>query len=870
MAELIESSSDRVHAASGSSSEKPFEKEFQFLHPNAIDETRRNYRAHPKQWSSSSSNSISTQIQMHCATPPPNRIIIGNETSVSKSSTTPQSCLNTRILAIVEGRGKARGEIGMACIDVKNPVLILSQFADTPAYIRLAVQLNVFNPLEVILSSTILESGAKSKLICRIQELFPEISIVTVQRKYFNETRGLQYIQELCAPEYKAVEIEVSPKYYCLAASAALLKYVEFKQNMTYALNSLKIIYCTSADTTMISTTTARCLELVTNEMGRKEHCFYSVLNHTLTPGGDRMLRANILQPPCDFDTINTRLECISELIQEEELFYSLKSVISKFVDTEQFLSLCVQISKEDNVRNCEQKIANVINLKYSLELVKPLSHCLSSYKNTLFQTYYEALSDERFADLQLKIGLVIHKDARWEKGVLNMHMQKCFAVKPNINGLLDVARRAYCESVNDVSDIVQQLEAQYSLPLQVGYNSLRGFFIQIPLKNFPASKELPTIFLKVNKYKNYITCTTEDLIKLNDRIQESLHEIYLMSDLIINEVLNEIRDHIGCLYNLTEAVSSIDFLLSLAHVCTLSDHVRPNFSNTLAIKNGRHPVVEKVIGTTFVPNDVFLCEEMNFIILTGANMSGKSTFLKQVCLLQIMAQMGSYVPAEFANFRIADQILTLFGEGSDIEKNYSTFMLQMKETSHILKNATEKSLVLLDEPGKGTKREEGYAIAFAICEELLKTKAFVFCSTHFSQLTQLSDMYPNIENYHFNVDLVVNEEEGCVCNFTYKLIAGSCKEKYYGIKLAELSGLPECVLKEAHELVQASPEVEASKNEKVFPCKENREEIKLAIHLINLAQECNLEEDKLKDHLRALQSQFLSPSSQSDALVNP
>nr|XP_042907671.1 mutS protein homolog 4 isoform X3 [Parasteatoda tepidariorum] len=805
MAELIESSSDRVHAASGSSSEKPFEKEFQFLHPNAIDETRRNYRAHPKQWSSSSSNSISTQIQMHCATPPPNRIIIGNETSVSKSSTTPQSCLNTRILAIVEGRGKARGEIGMACIDVKNPVLILSQFADTPAYIRLAVQLNVFNPLEVILSSTILESGAKSKLICRIQELFPEISIVTVQRKYFNETRGLQYIQELCAPEYKAVEIEVSPKYYCLAASAALLKYVEFKQNMTYALNSLKIIYCTSADTTMISTTTARCLELVTNEMGRKEHCFYSVLNHTLTPGGDRMLRANILQPPCDFDTINTRLECISELIQEEELFYSLK-----------------------------------------------------------------ALSDERFADLQLKIGLVIHKDARWEKGVLNMHMQKCFAVKPNINGLLDVARRAYCESVNDVSDIVQQLEAQYSLPLQVGYNSLRGFFIQIPLKNFPASKELPTIFLKVNKYKNYITCTTEDLIKLNDRIQESLHEIYLMSDLIINEVLNEIRDHIGCLYNLTEAVSSIDFLLSLAHVCTLSDHVRPNFSNTLAIKNGRHPVVEKVIGTTFVPNDVFLCEEMNFIILTGANMSGKSTFLKQVCLLQIMAQMGSYVPAEFANFRIADQILTLFGEGSDIEKNYSTFMLQMKETSHILKNATEKSLVLLDEPGKGTKREEGYAIAFAICEELLKTKAFVFCSTHFSQLTQLSDMYPNIENYHFNVDLVVNEEEGCVCNFTYKLIAGSCKEKYYGIKLAELSGLPECVLKEAHELVQASPEVEASKNEKVFPCKENREEIKLAIHLINLAQECNLEEDKLKDHLRALQSQFLSPSSQSDALVNP
>ncbi|GFY01527.1 mutS protein homolog 4 [Trichonephila clavipes] len=462
---------------------------------------------------------------------------------------------------------------------------------------------------------------------------------------------------------------------------------------------------------------TARHLELVTNEMGKVEHCLYGILNHTLTPGGDRLLRANILQPPCDLNTINTRLDCISELIDKEELFYDLKSVIGKFVDTEHLLSLCIQIQKEENVRSCEQKIANVICMKHTLELVKPLRNCLEPCSNALFQTYFQILSDERFLKLQEKIGLVIHTDARWQKGVLNMHMQKCFAVKPNINGLLDVARRAYSESVNDVSD----------------------------------------------------------------RIQESLNEIYLMSDIIINEVLNEVREHIGCLYNLTEAVSSIDFLLSLAHVCTLSDHVRPEFSTSLAIKNGRHSVIEKICGTTFMPNNAFLCEEMNFMILTGANMSGKSTYLKQLAVLQIMAQMGSYVPAEFASFRIADQILTRMGSSSDIEKNYSTFMLQMKEANFVLQHTTEKSLIIMDELGKGTNIEEGCAIAYAICEELLKTKAFVLCSTHFSQLTQLASVYPNVENYHFSVEYILDKTKGCTCNFTHTLTPGPCKEKYYG-----------------------------------------------------------------------------------------
>ncbi|GFQ66206.1 mutS protein homolog 4 [Trichonephila clavata] len=767
-----------------------------FLHPAVYTNATKKCR---KLWSTSNCNSAQRTSGRQSST----SLSMGEQSFVSKSSTTPQSCANTKIIAIVEGRGIARGEIGMACIDIKNPVLLLSQFADTQAYLRLAVQLNVLKPFEVVMPNTSLEHGSKTKLLCRIRELFPEMTTVTVQRKYFNEIKGLQYIQELCASEYKTVEIEVSPKYYCLAACAALLKYFEFKQNVTFACNSLKVVYCTSADTTMISMATARHLELVTNELGKLEHCLYGILNHTLTPGGDRLLRANILQPPCDLNTINTRLDCISELIDKEELFYDLKSVIGKFVDTEHLLSLCIQIPKEENVRSCEQKIANVICMKHTLELVKPLRNCLEPCSNALFQTYFQILSDERFLKLQEKIGLVIHTDARWQKGVLNMHMQKCFAVKPNINGLLDVARRAYSESVNDVSG---------------------GLSVSVVFK--PST-------------------TNFNLQLISDRIQESLNEIYLMSDLIINEVLNEIREHIGCLYNLTEAVSSIDFLLSLAHVCTLSDHVRPEFSTSLAIKNGRHPVVEKICGTTFMPNNAFLCEEMNFMILTGANMSGKSTYLKQLAALQIMAQMGSYVPAEFASFRIADQILTRMGSSSDIEKNYSTFMLQVLMIFELL-NSIRTSI------------EEGCAIAYAICEELLKTKAFVLCSTHFSRLTQLASVYPNVENYHFSVEYILDKTKGCTCNFTHTLTPGPCKEKYYGIKIAEISTLPQTIVLEAKRLVTAWSETRSPDSEDGVSCGENKEKIKLAIHLIQLArQDTLLDLEGLKEHLQNLQAQF-------------
>ncbi|GIY99180.1 mutS protein homolog 4 [Caerostris extrusa] len=197
--------------------------------------------------------------------------------------------------------------------------------------------------------------------------------------------------------------------------------------------------------------------------------------------------------------------------------------------------------------------------------------------------------------------------------------------------------------------------------------------------------------------------------------------------------------------------------------------------------KNGRHPVIDKICTTTFIPNNAFLCEEMNFIVLTGANMSGKSTYLKQLAVLQIMAQMGSYIPAEFASFRIADQILTRMGSNSDIEKNYSTF----------------------------------YATGV------------VLCSTHFTQLTHLASVYPNVENYHFKVDYVVDESMGCSCNFTHVLTPGPCKEKYYGIKIAEISTMPQSIVSDAKSLLMFGLKKQ-DMNLIFSTCEENKEKLNL------------------------------------------
>ncbi|XP_066046759.1 mutS protein homolog 4 isoform X2 [Chamaea fasciata] len=764
--------------------------------------------------------------------------------SATSSSAVSAHTVASVIVAVVEGRGLARGEVGMASIDLKNPEIILSQFADNATYAKVITKLKILTPLEIIMSNTACDPGNITKLFNLIAEHFKNVTFTTVQRKYFNETKGLEYIEQLCASEFSTVFMEVQSKYYCLAAAAALLKYVEFIQNAVFAPKSLKVRFQGSEKTAMIDSSSAQNLELVINNRDpRNGHTLLGVLNYTKTPGGSRRLRSNILEPLVDAETINTRLDCVQELLQSEELFFGLQAVISKFLDTEQLLSVLVQIPKQDTVKTAESKITNLIHLKHTLELVEPLKAALRSCNAQLLKAYYNSLEDTRFGIMLEKITTVINDDTRYMKGCLSMRTQKCYAVKPNVSEFLDIARRTYTEIVDDIA----------------GFSSARGFFIRMnaDCSTLP-NGQLPSEFTKITKMKNTYSFTSADLIKMNERCQESLREIYHMTYLIVCKLLNEIYEHIHCLYKLSDIVSMLDMLLSFAHACTLSDYVRPEFTDTLAIKQGWHPILEKIAMEKPVSNNTYLTEGNNFVIITGPNMSGKSTYLKQIALCQIMAQIGSYVPAEYCSFRIAEQIFTRIGMDDDIETNASTFMKEMKEITYIIQNANDKSLIIIDELGRGTSAEEGIGICYAACEYLLNLKAFILFATHFLELCHIDALYPNVENYHFEVQHVrssVGNKEKIA--YTYTLSKGYTEEKNYGLKAAEMSSLPSSIILDAKEIKNHIAKQISHRQKSTPEMMKQRAAYQLAMRLVQTARNSRLDPDSLRVYLKALKKKY-------------
>ncbi|XP_077394456.1 mutS protein homolog 4 [Festucalex cinctus] len=789
----------------------------------------------------------------------PLRTPLTDHTATSCSSSTAGSGSSV-IVALVEGRGLARGEIGMASLNLKCPELVLSQFADTGTYAKVITKVHVLFPLEILMPDTACDKGKGTKLFSLITENFQGVAFTAIQRKYFNEKKGLEYIQQLCAPEFSTVLMEVQAKYYCLAAAAALLKYLEFIQNSIYAAKSLKVSFKGSEKTAMIDSASASNMELVVNNKDhRSEHTLLGVLNYTKTPGGARRLRSNILEPLIDVDTINVRLDAIQEILQNEELFFGLKNAIGHFLDIDQLLSVLVQVPKQETAQIAEAKITHVIQLKHTLDLVPQLRVVLNNCNTALLKACSTSLEDNRFDMILKQILTVINDDTTYLKGNLNMRTQKCYAVRPNVNEFLDIARRAYTEIVDDIAGLVNQMAEKYGFPMRTSFSAARGFFIQMKLDGmFLPEGKIPSEFIKVVKHKDNYGFTTADLVKLNDRCDEALREIVHMSYVVVCQLLSTIREHIHCLYKLSDAVSMLDMLSSLANACTLSDYVRPEFTDTLAIKQGRHPILERMPGQQLVSNNCYVSEGSNFVIITGPNMSGKSTYLKQVALCQIMAQIGSFVPAEYASFRVADQIFTRIGVDDDFETNSSTFMLEMKEVSYIIHNVSERSLIIIDELGRGTSAEEGIGICHSVCEFLLSLKAFTLFATHYLELCQLESLYPSVDNQHMQVQHTRTSDTGTeTIVYTHLLGQGFSEEKHYGLRAAEMTSLPSSIIQEAKTIASKVSKQLSAKRKRDPETERQRALYHLATRLLQTARNSRLHPDSLRMYLKGLKNQY-------------
>ncbi|KAI7883907.1 hypothetical protein K492DRAFT_205104 [Lichtheimia hyalospora FSU 10163] len=723
------------------------------------------------------------------------------------TTATVTSIRDRRLMVLAESRGVSP-EVGICIVHVTTGECTLSQVPDTPSYSRTLHKIHLNDPHKILFASTALESGA-TQLYQLVNDNFPEITISVIPRKHFSDDAGMKDLQEYGLEEdASSLLLGLSTKYYCLAAVAAAFKYIAENEGLGFAKHTVKFTYQGVEGTVMIDVATARNLELVSNIMQRNSNdTLFGVLNHTVTPMGSRLLRTNILQPSTDEALIQCRLDAVQELVSRENLLFDIQAALKPVSDLDHIIADIVRVPTTQDLHYTESKINNVIRLKILLAAVKMVAKSLEACnRNDLLGAILELLSDPKLDEFVQNINQVLHDDVDVQKTALGLRHQRCYAVRAGVNGLLDVARQSYKETMEDIYEMATEYCQTSQLNIKLQFNASRGFFLTLPVDQVKDESDLPAIFINVIKKKKFYSFATIELLQKNSRMNESLAEIYLMSDNAVTDLLQKFHADVGVLYKVTEAIAMLDMLLSFAHSCSLSQHVRPEFTSTLAIECGRHPIMEHIQKEPVVPNDTFASLSSSFQIITGPNMSGKSTYIKQVALLTILAHMGSFVPASYASFRLCDQILSrLLGNDGCLEQNTSSFIVEMREAAYIIQNISDTSLVIMDELGKGTAPYDALGITAAIAESISNSKAYCFFATHFHQLTHVLHVYPNIVNLQLHVDVINNPETNdCTLSYSYTVRDGTVdKDQHYGLKTAELLGFPSQIIMRALQITE-------------------------------------------------------------------
>ena len=331
---------------------------------------------------------------------------------------------------------------------------------------------------------------------------------------------------------------------------------------------------------------------------------------------------------------------------------------------------------------------------------------------------------------------------------------------------------------------------------LKVKYNKVFGYFIEITK---PHLSKVPSHYLRRQTLSNAERFTTPELREIESKLTTAQEEAARIEEEIFATLVQETQESVPFIQKSAKAIAACDVLASFAHLALKNSYVKPTLSSEygIFIKKGRHPMVAQALKEGFIPNDTEISQEQRFHIITGPNMSGKSTYIRQVALLVIMAQMGAFIPAFSATIGLVDRIFTRVGSGDNLAKGESTFMVEMTETANILHNATDRSLVILDEIGRGTSTYDGLALAWAVSEHLHnKVGAKVLFATHYHELTQLEELLPRVKNYN-----VVARETKDGISFLHKVEPGAA-DKSYGVQVARLAGLPEEVVERAQEIL--------------------------------------------------------------------
>ncbi|KAL0395130.1 UNVERIFIED_CONTAM: DNA mismatch repair protein MSH4 [Sesamum latifolium] len=744
------------------------------------------------------------------------------------------------IVGLIENRAK---EVGVAAFDLRSASFHLSQYIETSSsYQNTKTLLNFYDPMVIIVTPTKLAPDGMVGVSELVDRFCSSTTKVMMARSCFDDTRGAVLVKNLAAKEPSALGLDTYYKQYylCLAAAAATIKWIEAEKGVIITNHSLSAgvsIYQSSLHHLASRVVTypdgsVQNLEIIepmhsslwgTNN---KKRSLFHMLKTTRTVGGTRLLRANLLQPLKDIDTINARLDCLDELMSNEQLFFGLSQALRKFPkETDKVLChFCFKQKKVtngvlaiDNSRKSQILISSIILLKTALDALPLLSKALKDANCFLLRNVYKSICEnEKFASMRERIGGVIDEDVLHARVPFVARTQQCFAVKAGIDGLLDIARRSFCDTSEAIHNLANKYREEFKLPnLKIPYNNRQGFYFSIPQKDIQG--KLPSKFIQVIKHGNNIHCSSLELASLNVRNKSAAKECYIRTEFCLEALMDAIREDVSVLTLLAEVLCLLDMIVnSFAHTISMKPvdkYTRPQFTSDgpLAIDSGRHPILESV-HNEFVANNIFLSEASNMIIVTGPNMSGKSTYLQQVCLVVILAQIGCYVPARFATLRVVDRIFTRMGTMDSVESNSSTFMTEMKETAFILQNASHRSLIVVDELGRATSSSDGFAIAWSCCEHLLALRAYTIFASHMENLSELATIYPNVKIVHFDVEIKNKRMD-----FKFQLKDGPRHVAHYGLMLAGVAGLPSSVIESAQSITSKITQKEVKRIELNF-----------------------------------------------------
>ena len=642
-------------------------------------------------------------------------------------------------------------------------------------------EINKFSPSEIILN----ESVNNNDFMLTINELSEKLSITKslVADNFVNYENSVKRIEEQFGVSgIEGIGLKDMPE--TVLAIGALLRYLHDTQMSTLQQINHIEMYMTS-DYMIIDSSTRRNLELIeTMRDGRKQGSLLWVLDKTKTAMGARLLRNFIEMPLMNIPEIEKRLDAIDSLNVNVISRDEMREYLSSIYDLERLMT---RIS----MRTANPR--DLLAFKTSLEFLPFIKRLVGEMNGQLFSDIYETF--DTLEDIHALLDAAIDEDAP-------ITVREGGIFKTGYNEHIDNYRYKKLNSKTILAELeAREREATGIKNLRIKFNRVFGYFFEVTnsFKNM-----VPDYFIRKQTLTNMERFTTDELATLSSEILSAEENLYGLEYDEFVKLRDALSLETARVQRTAYQIALIDVMASLSTVALRENYVRPslNTSGAIEIRNGRHPVIEKILGNdSFIPNDTTLDNQANRImIITGPNMAGKSTYMRQTALICLMAQIGSFVPADMADISISDRIFTRVGASDDLAQGQSTFMVEMSEVANILRNATKNSLIIMDEIGRGTSTFDGLSIAWAVVEyiadnDMLGSKTLF--ATHYHELTSLEDKLSSVNNY----SIAIKHEKNRLV-FLRKIIRGGA-DRSYGIEVAELAGVPAVVTERAKEIAE-------------------------------------------------------------------